>query len=141
MQTLQPLFDRILVQRDEALEKSGNIYIAPSAKEPPNSGIVVAVGEGRLCPTLCDMTSMLRQGEGKNIDVVMSCHIEPLRVSKGDRILFQSYAGTEIMDAHTGKALLLMREDDVLAIIRGEPSPAPLVVESPSNDTLGDPNE
>lgn len=125
MQVLHPLFDRILVSRDEVSNKVGNIIIPDGAKEPPNIGTVVGVGEGRLCTTI---KSSYSQNE---------CHVEPLRVKLGDRIVFQSYAGTDIADIITGKSLLLMREDDVLAIIKNTPDQPDV----PSNDTLSDPNE
>jgi len=94
---LIPLGDRVLVERTEAEEKTaGGIVLPDTAKEKPIQGKVVAVGEGR------------RTDEGKLI---------PLQVKKGDRILFGKYAGTEVKV--DGNEYLIMKEDDVLAIVEG----------------------
>ena len=92
---LIPLGDRLLVERLEAeTTTSGGIVLPDAAKEKPIRGKVVAVGEGR------------RNDDGETI---------PMQVSKGDRILFGKYAGTEVkLD---GDEYLIMKEDDVLAII------------------------
>ncbi len=92
---VKPLYDRILVKPLEPEEvKKGNIIIPDTAKERPQQGEVIEVGEGRLTE------------DGKII---------PLKVKKGDRILFSKYAGTEIeMD---DEEYIFMRESDVLAII------------------------
>ena len=92
---VRPLADRILVKRIEPEEKvRGGIIIPDTAKEKPQEGTVVAVGPGRV-------------GEdGKRI--------KP-ELKKGDRILMGKYAGTEVKiddEEH-----LIMREDDVLAVI------------------------
>jgi chaperonin GroES len=94
---LIPLGDRLLVERIEAEEKTaGGIVLPDSAKEKPIQGKVVAVGEGR------------RNDDGKLV---------PLQVKKGDTILFGKYAGTEVkLD---GDEYLIMKEDDVLAIVEG----------------------
>ena len=92
---LKPLGDRVLVKRLEQEEVTkGGIIIPDSAKEKPMKGEVVAVGPGKL-------------GEdGKH----MKMHVE-----KGNLVLFNKYAGTEIkLDADD---LLVMREDDILAVI------------------------
>ena len=93
---LRPLQDRILVQRvEEETTTKGGIIIPDTAKEKPAEGKVVAVGNGKL-------------GEdGKRI---------ALEVKKGDRILFSSYAGTEI--TVDGKEYLVMSEEDVLAVMK-----------------------
>lgn len=92
---IKPLADRILVQReDEAEVKKGGIIIPDSAKEKPQEAKVVAVGPGAL------------NDEGKRI---------PLEVKKGDRILIGKYSGTEIKI--DGEEYVILREDDVLAII------------------------
>lgn len=93
---LKPLHDRIVVKRTEEEEKTaGGIIIPDTAKEKPQQGRVMAVGEGKI-------------GEnGKRT---------PLTVKEGDRILFSKYAGTDIKVE--GEELLIMREDDVLAIIQ-----------------------
>jgi len=94
---IKPLHDNILVQRlEEETKTKGGIYIPDSAKEKPAEGKVVSVGSGRV------------DDKGK---------VKPLDVKKGDRILFQKYAGTEVKVG--GEDYLIMREDDVLAIIEG----------------------
>ncbi len=92
---IRPLGDRLLVKREEAAETvKGGIIIPDSAKEKPQEGKVVAVGKGRL------------DDDGKRI---------PLEVKKGDRILMGKYSGTEVkLD---GEEHIILREDDVLAII------------------------
>ena len=92
---IRPLQDRILVKRIDVEEKTkGGIIIPDSAKEKPQEGKVVAVGNGKI-------------GEdGK---------IQPLDVKKGDKLLFSKYAGTEVnLD---GEEHLIIREDDVLGIL------------------------
>ena len=92
---LRPLQDRILVKRVEEEEKTkGGIIIPDTAKEKPAEGVVVAVGNGKL------------GDDGKRIS---------LEIKKGDRILFGKYSGTEVKIE--GEEQLIMREDDVLAII------------------------
>jgi len=92
---VKPLADRILVKRIEEEEVvRGGIIIPDTAKEKPQEGKVVAVGPGRL-------------GEdGKRL---------PMEVKKGNRILMGKYAGTEVKI--DGEEHIIMREDDVLAII------------------------
>jgi chaperonin GroES len=93
--TVRPLHDRIIVQRiDEGEQKVGGIIIPDSAKEKPQQGTVIAVGNGKA------------NDNGKRI---------PLDVKAGDRILFGKYSGQEIkLD---GKEYFIMKEDDVLAVI------------------------
>ncbi|MFT7617723.1 MAG: chaperonin GroES [Planctomycetota bacterium] len=92
---LQPLNDRVIVKRVEAESKTaGGIILPDSAKEKPKEGIIVAIGEGRL---------------NKNGDRA------PLQVKNKDRVIFSSYAGTEIKV--DGEDLLIMGEDDILAIV------------------------
>ena len=92
---IRPLGDRILVKREDAAETvSGGIIIPDSAKEKPQEGKVVAVGKGRI------------DDSGKHI---------AMEIKKGDRILMGKYAGTEVKV--DGAELIIMREDDVLAII------------------------
>ncbi len=92
---LRPLQDRILVQRvEEETTTKGGIIIPDSAKEKPAEGKVVAVGSGKIAE------------DGKKI---------PLEIKTGDRILFGKYSGTEVKIE--GEEHLIMREDDVLAII------------------------
>jgi len=93
--TIVPLGDKLLVKRLEAEEVTrGGIVLPDTAKEKPKEGKVIALGDGKL---LDDGTRAKFQ------------------VKKGDRILFTSYAGTEIQ--FEGDEYLLMSEDDVLAVI------------------------
>ena len=93
---LRPLRDRVIVRRLEEEEKTkGGIIIPDTAKEKPQQGEIIAVGNGKVL---------------ENGDLV------PLTVAKGDRILFSKYAGTEVKIQ--GEELLIMREDDILAIIQ-----------------------
>ncbi len=92
---VKPLHDRIIVKRLEEEEKTkGGIIIPDSAKEKPIEGKVIAVGGGKI------------KKDGKKI---------PMEVKKGDRVLFAKYGGTEIKI--DGEEHLMMKEDDVLAII------------------------
>ena len=92
---VRPLGDKILVKRVEAESKTkGGIVLPDAAKEKPAEGKVLAVGEGKLLET------------GKRAE---------FQVKKGDRVLFSSYAGSEIIV--DGDELLVMSEEDVLAIL------------------------
>jgi chaperonin GroES len=92
---VRPLHDRILVKRIEGEEKTkGGIIIPDTAKEKPQEGKVIAVGNGKLLE------------DGK---------LRPLEVHKGDRILFSKYSGTEM--TIEGDEVLIIREDDVLAVL------------------------
>ena len=92
---VKPLADRILVKRVELdEEKLGSLYIPDSAKEKPQEAIVVAVGPGKV------------NDDGKRV---------PLEVKAGDRILISKYGGAEVKV--DGEDHLIMREDDVLAIV------------------------
>ena len=92
---IRPLHDRILVKRlEEETKTSGGLFIPDSAKEKPIQAKVVAVGAGKL------------DKNGKLI---------PLDVKAGDKVLFSKYSGSEIKI--DGEEHLIMREDDLLAII------------------------
>lgn len=92
---LKPLNDRVLVKRLEGEEKTaGGLYIPDTAKEKPTKGEVVAAGPGKVAD------------DGKAI---------PMTVKAGDQVLFNKYAGTEFKI--DGVEHLVMREDDILAII------------------------
>ena len=96
MAKITPLGDRILVERLEAEEKtSGGIVLPDSAQEKPKEGRVLAVGSGKV----------LDSGERSEF-----------QVKKGDRIIFASYAGTDV--SVDGTDYLVMREEDVLAVVR-----------------------
>jgi len=93
---LRPLADRVVVRRLEAEERTaGGIVLPDTAKEKPKQGEVVAVGEGALNDN----------GERR-----------PMRVKKGDRVVFTSYGGTDV--TFGGEELLILREDDILAIVK-----------------------
>ena len=94
---LTPLGDRVLVKRCEAEEKTaGGIVLPDSAKEKPKEGEVIATGSGKLTES------------GERVK---------LTVKKGDRVLFTSYAGNEVKV--DGEEYLLMREEDILAVVKG----------------------
>ncbi|HSE99009.1 MAG TPA: co-chaperone GroES [Blastocatellia bacterium] len=95
MASIRPLHDRVIIKRIEEQEQiRGGIIIPDTAKEKPQEGEVIAVGNGKL----------LDNGERTQLDV-----------REGDRVLFGKYAGTEVkLD---GEEYLIMREDDILGII------------------------
>jgi chaperonin GroES len=94
---LKPLNDRVLVKRLEGEEVTkGGIIIPDSAKEKPMKGEVIAAGPGKV------------GDDGKKVKMA---------VAKGDKVLFNKYAGTELKI--DGEEFLVMREDDILAIIEG----------------------
>lgn len=114
--TLIPLYDRVLVQRDVTPEQLGGIHIPQNQRKPCNTGTIVAVGEGRLCPTLPSAS----QNVG-DITETLSCHVEPLRVKVGDRIIFNEYAGNEVAYKNAAGAdctVLIMSEDEIICLIR-----------------------
>jgi len=93
---LRPLHDRVAVKRLEEEQTSpGGIVIPDTAKEKPQTGEVVAVGEGRVLD------------DGK---------VVPLDVKVGDKVLFGKYSGTEVTIGE--EEYLLMREDDILAVLQ-----------------------
>ncbi|HKX32385.1 MAG TPA: co-chaperone GroES [Blastocatellia bacterium] len=94
---IRPLNDRIIARRVEDQEQMrGGLYIPDTAKEKPQEGEVIAVGNGKL----------LNDGQRVAIDI-----------NVGDRILFGKYAGTEVkLD---GEEFLILREDDVLGVVEG----------------------
>lgn len=93
---IRPLHDKILVKRDEAQSKTETgIFLPETSKDKPKTGTIEAVGTGAL-----------NTDTGERI---------PLTVKKGDKVIFSSYAGTEVkLD---GQELLIMSEDDILAVI------------------------
>ncbi len=92
---LQPLGERVVVERDESEEKTaGGILLPDNAKDKPARGKIISVGNGRL----------LENGTRS-----------VLQVKVGDRVIFSSYAG-ETFKIEDGE-LLLMREDDILAVL------------------------
>ena len=94
--SLRPLQDRVIVKRvDEEEKTAGGIIIPDTAKEKPQQGKVIAVGNGKI----------MENGS-----------VSPMTVKAGDRVLFGRYAGTEIKI--DGEEHLIMREDDILAIVQ-----------------------
>jgi len=94
---IRPLHDRVVVRRTEEERKSpGGIVIPDSATEKPIRGEVLAVGNGKI----------LEGGETR-----------PLDVKVGDTVLFGKYSGTEVKI--DGEELLVMREEDVMAVLEG----------------------
>ena len=95
---IRPLHDRVIVKRlEEERTSPGGIVIPDTATEKPIFGKVVAVGKGKI----------LENGE-----------IRPLDLKVGDKILFGKYSGTEVkMD---GDELVVMREEDVMAVVEGK---------------------
>ncbi len=92
---LRPLHDRLIVERIEEESMSpGGIYIPDNAKEKPARGLVLAVGPGKISDN----------GQVHKMDVKV-----------GDKVLFGKYAGSEVK--LEGKEYLVMREDDVMAVI------------------------
>ena len=95
---IRPLHDRVIVKRlDEDRTSPGGIVIPDSAAEKPVQGKIVAVGKGKI----------LEDG-----------NVRPLDVKVGDKILFGKYSGTEVKV--DGDELLVMREEDVMAVIEGK---------------------
>ncbi|GFE60230.1 co-chaperone GroES [Geobacter sp. AOG2] len=93
--SLRPLQDRILVKRvEEETKTAGGLFIPETAKEKPQRGEIVAAGNGK------------KTEDGK---------VLPLDVKVGDKVLFGKYSGTEIKV--DGEEYLIMREDDILAVV------------------------
>lgn len=91
---IRPLDDRVVIEPLEAEEKTeGGIVLPDTAKEKPQKGKVMAVGEGKL----------LENGKRG-----------PLSVKKGDKVIYGKYSGTEV--SVSSKEYLIMRESDILAI-------------------------
>ena len=93
---LTPLNDHVIVERLEAQSTTkGGIVLPDIAKEKPKEGLVIAVGDGRLTE------------DGQRI---------PVQVKPKDRIIFSSYAGTEVK--YGGEDYLIVREDEILAVVK-----------------------
>ena len=93
---IRPLHDKILVQRDEAQTMTdAGIVLPESSKDKPKTGVVLAVGDGKLNTETGDRI--------------------PMGISKGDRVIFSSYSGTDI--TLDGEDYLIMSADEVLAIL------------------------
>src|SRR5713226_3275314 len=110
---VRPLHDRIVVHRlDEGEQRIGGIIIPDTAKEKPQQGTVIAAGNGRA------------RDDGKRV---------PLEVRAGDRILFGKYAGQDITLG--GEEFLIMKEEDVLAVLEGAMKKAPVGVKGKAEQT------
>ena len=95
---IRPLHDRVIVRRlEEARTSPGGIVIPDTATEKPVKGKVIAVGTGRIT----------EKGE-----------VRPLDLKKGDTVLFGKYSGTEVKV--DGEDLIVMREEDVMAVIESK---------------------
>ena len=93
---IQPLADRVVIKAlDESDQMRGGLYIPDTAKEKPSQGEVVAVGPGRI------------SDDGKRLD---------MDVKRGDKVLYGKYSGTDV--TLDGEEFLILRESDVLAVIR-----------------------
>jgi chaperonin GroES len=94
---LQPLHDRIIIKRTEAETKTaGGILLPDSAKNKPQKGEIIAVGPGK----------QLKDGK-----------VQPLQVKVGDLVLFTTWAGEEYKDRVTTGEIVIMREEDILAVL------------------------
>ncbi|EMY59953.1 MULTISPECIES: co-chaperone GroES [Leptospira] len=94
MASIKPLGDRVVVEpKNESEEKIGSIIVPDTAKEKPQEGKIIAVGQGRY-------------EDGKLI---------PLEVKVGDTVLYGKYSGTEIKQG--GRDLLIIRESDILGVV------------------------
>ena len=94
---IRPLHDRVIIKREEEERTSaGGIVIPDSATEKPIRGKVIAVGNGKI----------LESGDVRKLDL-----------KKGDKVLFGKYSGTEVKV--DGDDLLVMREEDIMAVIEG----------------------
>lgn len=93
---LKPLGDRVILKQDEAeVTTASGLYLASDAKEKPQTGTVLAVGDGRL------------DKEGKHL---------PMPVKEGDKVIYSKYGGTEI--TMNGEEVLILRADDIYAVIQ-----------------------
>ena len=91
---LKPLGDRVIVKADEAeAQTASGLYLAPEAKEKPQTGVVIGVGEGKF------------DKDGNRI---------PMPVKVGDKVIYGKYGGTEV--THEGEDVLILRADDIYAI-------------------------
>lgn len=93
--SLKPLGDRVIVKRAEASEKTaGGILLPDAAKDKPQKGTVIAVGNGKL----------LKDGSR-----------QALQIKEGESVLFTAWAGDEFKEK--GGNILIMREEDILAVV------------------------
>jgi chaperonin GroES len=93
---IKPLGKRVLVQRSKAPTSKGGILLPDTAQEKPKEGKVIAVGAGK----------MNENGQ-----------LEQLQVKEGDRVLFSSYAGTEVKNNERDEEYLILSEEDILGVL------------------------
>ncbi len=96
MQKIKPLLNRVLVKRSKAQTTKGGIILPDTAQEKPKEGVIVAAGPGA------------RDEEGE---------VRPLTVKVGDKVLFSSYAGTEVKNMDAEEEYLILSEEDILGVI------------------------
>jgi chaperonin GroES len=96
MSTIKPLGKRVLVKRFKAKTTKGGIILPDTAQEKPKEGEVIAVGPGKI------------DDEGRSHEVSLKV---------GDRVLFTSYAGTEVKQQNTEEELLIMSEEDIIGVL------------------------
>src|ERR1051325_6605989 len=97
MTKLKPLGNRVLIKRSKPTATKSGILLPETAQEKPKEGEVIAAGPGKM------------DDEG---------NLQPMILKKGDRVLFTSYAGTEVKNEGGEEELLIMSEDEILAVIR-----------------------
>lgn len=94
---VRPLGDRVIVRRQDSEQKTARgVYLPDSAQKKPQVGKVLAVGNGKL----------LKDGTRR-----------PLQIKEGDTVVFTSWAGDEFKDTKSGDTILVMREEDILAVL------------------------
>ena len=94
MKTIKPLGNRVLIKRSKAPTTKGGILLPDSAQEKPKEGEVIAVGPGKI-----DENGIM----------------ETMQLKVGDRVLFSSYAGTEVKN--DDEEMLILSEDDILGVL------------------------
>lgn len=94
MKKIKPLGNRVLIQRSKAQTTKGGILLPDSAQEKPKEGVVIAVGPGKI------------DEQGNK---------ETMQLKVGDRVLFSSYAGTEVKS--DDEEMLILSEDEVLGVL------------------------
>ena len=94
---IKPLYDNVIIEAVEAEQSAGGIYIPDTAREKPQRGVVLAVGDGR------------QKDDGT---------LQPLQVKVGDNVLFKKYVGTPVK-LDSGKEVTVLLEKDIIAIITG----------------------
>ncbi len=93
---LKPLGDRVILKQDEAeTTTASGLYLASDAKEKPQTGTVLAVGDGKI------------DKDGKHL---------PMPVKEGDKVIYSKYGGTEV--TMNGEDVLILRADDIYAIVQ-----------------------